>query len=297
MTIVDVHTHLMWYPDHISDEYADEALAAKLVKLEQSGGKAHAGSLDRHVYDARPGDHWEASRSADRVVVFGLSARPSGVHVPNDVIADYVREHPGKLEGWASVNPAEHDAIDQLEHGVEDLGLRGLKIGPAYQHFDPRDERYFPFFERVSAYGLPVMVHQGTTFPSSARIEWAKPLQLERLAMTFPDMRMIIAHLGHPWEEDAVALVRKAPNVWTDISAVHYRPWRYWQAMITALEYGVTHKILLGSDFPSATVDNVVEGLHAVNDVVAGTGLPTVPRDVQDRIVHENHKGFFGADW
>ena len=69
--------------------------------------------------------------------------------------------------------------------------------------------------------------------------------------MAFPGLRMIVAHLGHPWEEDLVALVRKAPNVCADISACHYRPWRYWQAMATACEYGVTHKLLLGSDFPS----------------------------------------------
>ena len=52
--------------------------------------------------------------------------------------------------------------------------------------------------------------------------------------MDFPDLRMIVAHLGHPWEEDLVALIRKAPNVYADISACHYRPWRYWQAMVTA---------------------------------------------------------------
>ena len=72
------------------------------------------------------------------------------------------------------------------------------------------------------------MWHQGTTFPSRARLKWGLPLQLEDVAMDFPDLKMIIAHLGHPWEEDMTALVRKCPNVYTDISAVHYRPWRYW---------------------------------------------------------------------
>ena len=38
--IVDVHSHVMWYPDHVAEEFAAEALASKLVKLEMSGGKA-----------------------------------------------------------------------------------------------------------------------------------------------------------------------------------------------------------------------------------------------------------------
>lgn len=297
MTIVDVHTHLMWYPDHIDEDYAQEALASKLVKLERSGGLVNAASLDLHSYDSRPDDHWEASEGADRVVVFGLSAKPTGVDVPNEIIADYVAQHPDKLEGWASVNPADSDAIEQLEHCVEDLGLKGLKLGPVYQHWDPRDRRYWPFFERCQRYGLPLLFHQGTTFPSRARLEWGKPLQLEPLAMDFPDMRLIIAHLGHPWEEDVVALARKAPNVWADISACHYRPWRYWQAMITAVEYGVGHKLLLGSDYPSGTIQNVIDGLHAVNAPVADTSLPRVPNDIQDRIIHENWRGFFGEGW
>ena len=103
--IVDVHTHLFWYPDHISEQFATEALASKLVKLQQSGGEAYAARLDLHSYDSRPEDHWAASATADRVVVFGLQARATGIWVPNELIAGYVAEHPEKLIGWCSVQP------------------------------------------------------------------------------------------------------------------------------------------------------------------------------------------------
>ena len=288
--IVDVHSHIMWYPDHVSEETARDALASKLVKLKYSGGEIHAARLDLHSYDSRPEDHWEAAQQADKVVVFGMSARPTGISVPNELIAEYVASHPEKLIGWASVNPAEEDAIDQLDHCVTDLGLSGLKIGPTYQHFDPTDRSYWPFFRRCSELGIPIMWHQGTTFSASARLRWALPLLLEDVAMDFPDLRMIIAHLGHPWEEDVVALMRKTPNMYADISAVHYRPWRYWQAMVTAMEYGVTHKLLLASDYPSGTLSNVINGLRGINDIVEGTRLPTIPTEIQDRIIFENWK-------
>ena len=291
--IVDCHSHLMWYPDHVGERYAQEALASKLIKLKYSGGEAHAAKLDLHSYDSTPEMHWEVSKAADKVVVFGLHARPVGVVVPNELIAEYARQHPDKIEGWASVNPAEPDCIEQLEYCVRDLGLKGLKLGPVYQHFDPQDRKHWPFFKKVQEFGLPIMWHQGTTFPSQAKLKWGLPLQLEDLAMDFPDLKMIIAHLGHPWEQDTVVLIRKCPNVYTDISAVHYRPWRYWQAMMTAMEYGVAHKILLGSDFPSGTITNVINGLRNVNKPVEGTGLPQIPREIQDRIIYENWKEFF----
>lgn len=294
--IVDCHSHLMWYPDHVSERYAQEALASKLVKLQFSGGEVYADKLDLHSYDAKPEDHWKAAEPADKVIVFGLQARATGIWVPNELIAEYVRQHQEKLEGWASVDPNEPDCVEQLEHCVKNLGLKGLKLGPVYQHFDPRDRKHWPLFKVCERLGLPIMWHQGTTFPSQARLAWGLPLQLEDIAMAFPELKMIIAHLGHPWEQDMVALIRKCPNVYTDISAVHYRPWRYWQAMVTAMEYGVAHKILLASDFPSATITHVINGLRNVNKPVEGTNLPTFPAELQDRIIYENWKSFF-SQW
>jgi len=294
--IVDVHSHVMWYPDHIGERYAREALASKLVKLRISGGAAYAGALDLHSYDSRPEQHWAASATADRVMVFGLQAKATGVWVPNEIIADYVAQHPEKLTGWASVDPNEPDCVEQLEHAVGTLGLRGLKLGPAYQHFDPTDRHHWPLFATAQRLGIPVIWHQGTTFPSQAKLRVSSPLALEDVAMEFPELRMIVAHLGHPWEEDLVALIRKSPNVYADISACHYRPWRYWQAMATAHEYGVTHKLLLGSDFPSGTIDNVIDGLRRVNEPVEGTRLPRIPESAIEAIIHDNWKEPF-PEW
>lgn len=291
--IIDCHTHVMWYPDHLSEQYAGEALASKLVKLKRSGGLAYSAKLDKHCYDSKPEDHWKAAEIVDKVVVFGLQAKASGICVPNELIAEYAAQHPDKVEGWTSVDPNEPDCIEQLEYSVDTLKLKGLKLGPVYQHFDPQDRKHWPFFKKAQQLGLPIMWHQGTTFPSAAKLKWGLPLQLEDIAMDFPDLKMIIAHLGHPWEVDTMVLIRKCPNMYTDISAVHYRPWRYWQAMVTAMEYGVEHKILPGSDFPSGTMDNIIKGLRAVNKPVEGTGLPKIPTEVQDMILYENWKEFF----
>ena len=288
--IVDIHSHLGWYPDHQTEEFASEALASKKVKLEQSGGGAHATCMNLHSYDSHPEQHWEASTNADRVVVFGLQAKATGFWVPNDLIADYAADHPDKVIGWASVDPTDPGHLDELERCVEDLKLTGLKLGPAYQGWDPTNRDYWAVFERCQHYNIPVIWHQGTTFPSKARLRVSPPLLLEDIAMEFPDLTMIVAHLAHPWETDLIVLLRKTPNLYADISAVHYRPWRYWQAMVTAMEYGATNKLLLGSDFPSATIDHVIAGLRKVNDIVEGTKLPTIPTEIQDRIIHDNWK-------
>jgi uncharacterized protein len=294
--IVDTHTHLMWYPDHISDEYANAALASKLVKLRQSAGKAHADHLDLHSYDSRPDDHWQVSQEVDRVVVFGLKAPRAGIDVPNEVVAEYAAAHRDRVVGWASVDPNDQDCVGQLEYAARELGLRGLKLGPVYQHFDPTDHRHFPLWAKAVELGIPTIWHQGTTFPRDAPLKWANPIQLEEIALAFPQLVMIVAHLGHPWETETVVTIRKQPNMYADVSAIHYRPWRMWQALVTAQEYGVEHKLLFGSDYPSARPSQVIEGLRTVNDLIAGTRLPRVTEETIDGILHRNHAAIF-PEW
>jgi predicted TIM-barrel fold metal-dependent hydrolase len=286
----------MWYPEHISEEYAEAALEAKRVKLRMSGGRAHVGTLDLHVYDARPDDHWQMAQQVDRVVVFGLQARKAGIYVPNEVISEYAAAHPDRVVGWASIDPNEPDCVALLEHAVRELGLRGLKLGPVYQHFDPTDPRHFPLWAKAAELGIPTIWHQGTTFPRNAPLKWANPVQLEEIALAFPTLVMVVAHLGHPWETETIVTIRKQPRMYADVSAIHYRPWRMWQALVTAQEYGVQHKLLFGSDYPSGKPSDVIAGLEAVNDLVEGTKLPRVTDDTIEGILHRNHAAVF-PEW
>jgi uncharacterized protein len=146
---------------------------------------------------------------------------------------------------------------------------------------------------------MPLLVHQGTTFPRRAPLKWANPVLLEDVAISFPELRIIIAHLGHPWEAETVAVIRKQPNVFADVSALHFRPWRFWQAMVTAMEYGVLGKVLLASDYPSSTITQTIAGLREVNAIVDGTPLPRIPEGAIDAIIFENWRAFAweGIDW
>jgi hypothetical protein len=85
-------------------------------------------------------------------------------------------------------------------------------------------------------------------------------------------------------------LIRKHPNLYANISVLHYRPWRHGQALMTAIEYGVAHKLIFGSDFPSATPEQMIVGQWKVNDIVAGTNFPRVSDEVIHNIIYENWK-------
>ena len=260
--LVDIHTNLGWYPDHYSDEFVEFALAAKKAKMRITPDVYFAGEEEeeKNAFDSTPETLLEATKDCDKVVVFGIKAPFCGINIPQELIADFVNQHSDRFIGWCSVDPNDDDCVNQLVYNVETLGLRGLKVAPIYQNFDPQDPKHLPLFKKAEALDIPVIWHQGTSFVRPGPLKYSNPIFLEDIAVACPDLRMIIAHMGHPWEDECVVLIRKHPNLYTDISALHYRPLRHYQAFMSALEYGVEHKLIFGSDFPSATPEQVIAG-------------------------------------
>ena len=266
--IVDCHTHI-GHRGHFGGAFMDDAARA------WGDDYSPARTLDQH---------WEAIAEVDRAIVLAFAAPAVGFDVPNEYVAEYVAAHPEKLIGFASVDPSRSGAVAELERAIS-TGLHGLKLAPTYQGFDPLASSAFDVYEAAQGMGLPVIWHQGTTFVRTARLAHALPIQLDEIALRFPELRIVIAHMGHPWIEQAVVVVRKHPHLYADISALYPRPWQFYNGLVTACEYRVTDRLLFGTDWPFGTVADTIAGLRAVNRVAEGTGLPRVPEDVIEGIL------------
>ncbi len=295
--IVDVHTHVWLFPEHLSEEVAREILAARLRRHRVAGllNYPHPPTLpsetDPRAVNITPEAHWAHAQHAERTVVLAFRSRALGIDASNEYVARYVRQHPDRLIGFACVDPNDADAVDEFEHCVRNLGMRGLKLAPIYQHFDPSERRFFPLYAKANELGVPILWHMGATVLRRAPLKVSHPILLQDVALAFPELKMIVAHLGHPWEVETVVLMRQSPNVWADISALHYRAWRLYQMLVTAVEYGVPDRLLLGTDFSAATMPDTIAALRNVNESIKGTPLPKVPAEVIELIIHENWRG------
>ena len=270
--IVDCHTHV--------------GLAGRHV-----GGAIHEDLMrtwGRPLWHVPLEEHWAAMRAVDRAIVLAFDAPRIGVVVPNEYVAEYVSQHPEKLIGFASVDPHRDRAPALLEDAIRRLGLRGLKIAPIYQHFDPWSVEAYALYEAADALRIPVLWHQGTTFVRDAPLIHARPVLLDEVARRFPNLRMWIAHLGHPWCDELISVIRKHPNLYADMSALTPRPLQFYFAMASAVEYGVAHKIFFGTDYPFTTVESSLNGLRGVNQVAEGTGFPRIPEEVIEGIIQRN---------
>jgi len=277
--IIDVHSHAWRFPEHFGDDFVAQAKRAK------------AGGVDLSVrYD----DYAAAATPDTRTIVFGGKARNCGLWVDDRYVADYVAAHPDKLIGYLSVDPTQDDWQREMHEGHQELGLRGIKLLPMYAGFRPDDERLDPLWNYATRHHLPVLLHTGTTFISQAVLDCTLPRHVDRVAIRFGDVKIIMAHLGHPYEGECVAVIRKHANVYADCSALHYRPFQLYHSLMLVQEYGVWHKVLFGSDYPFTTVNASVEGLWAVNQMLDGTHLPRLDERAIDDLIHRDSLRILG---
>ncbi len=169
-----------------------------------------------------------------------------------------------------------------------------MKLGPVYQGVHPLDPRNYEIYRYCARHGLPIITHMATTFSSGVPLEYARPLHMDQVACDFPELRIVLAHLGHPWEAETIAVIRKQPNVYADVSALYYRPWQFYHAMRLLLEYRAEKKVLFGSDFPATTTADSLAGVRAVNAILANSGLPRVPETIVEEIIQRDSLALLG---
>ena len=149
----------------------------------------------------------------------------------------------------------------EYQRCLNDLDIKGIKLGPNYQDFHPHSVEAMKLYSRLENDNVPILFHQGTSPVTNAPLEYSHPRYIDKIATVFPNLKMILAHLGHPWQEYCMSVVRKHKNVYADLSAQFYRPWSFWQGMNLFSEWGVLDKVFFGSDWPVTTPLQTEEGI------------------------------------
>ena len=292
--IVDVHSH---NPTHEHDVPPEDVTTNPLIGT----GVKLAGSLSEYSTAMEP---------VDKALVFGIAPRPGGDKHPltdwnagwdenlnqNDIAARVAAINPQKFIPFMSLHPEQPDIDAEYERAVGELGCRGIKLALSYQAVDPVSDAAFRLFDRLQSDGLPIVFHNGMSASPDAVLRYAHPLAMDEVAIAFPRLKMILAHTSHPWYEDCMSVVRKHPNVWTDISGMPSRPWMAWRAMRVFYEFSATHKMLFGSDWTLWTPQETMDGLRAIPRFAREHSLPPIPEDEIEAIINRNSLELLGLE-
>jgi predicted TIM-barrel fold metal-dependent hydrolase len=267
--LIDWHTNL-WLPEHMG--------AGQQAELQRKTGRSVDASPDAHrrnVVDA-----------CDKFACIAMKWNRLGIHIPNEFVAEYVQEHRGRAVGFACADPADSDGPAQFERAVVKLGLRGLKFSPVYAGFHPWSREAWRFYEIANDLKVPILWHQSAAYADQSTLEYGNPILLDRIARSFPELRMILAHVGQPWIGETIVLLRKHRQLFSDLSARYYRKWQCYNALMLAIDYAVTDQLLFGSDFPIQTTQAAMASFQAINDWGEPVSLPRIPDELIDDILY-----------
>ncbi len=180
----------------------------------------------------------------------------------NEFSSRMAKPFPDRLIPFGGIDPRRvPDVAAEMDQLLGNLGLRGIKLHPPHQFFRANDylngddlRGLAIIYEKCIEYGVPVMVHTGTSVFPRARNKFANPMDLDDVIVDFPDLKLIIAHGGRPlYMDETLFLLRRSSNVFVDISSVppkkvlDYFPWieRY------------AGQAMFGSDWPGLGVKDL----------------------------------------
>ncbi len=182
----------------------------------------------------------------------------------NTFAARYAEAAPNRLLPYGGVHPRfTSDPEGQVEELLH-LGIRCLKIHPPHQMFPANAytmglEALGRIYRRCEERGLPIMVHTGTSIFPGARCKYGRPMELDDVAIDFPDLTILMAHGGRPlWMDEAFFILRRHRNVYLELSGIPPRK---------VLEYfpriaEIGDRVVWGTDWPSPGVRDLRENLN-----------------------------------
>ena len=169
----------------------------------------------------------------EKTVVFTL---------PNNLVRRAVQKYPDRLIGYVWVNPNEgKKAVEEVKRALGDWGFQGIKLHPLLHAFIPSDEAVLPIMEEAGQSGVPVLFHSGHP-------PFSLPWQIGEVAELFPDVPIIMGHMGHGhgcYIHGSITTAKKYPNIYLETSGMPMHT-----KIKEAYEQVGSDRVMYGSDAP-----------------------------------------------
>ena len=248
MKIIDAHIHFYKDPNGYFD------------KIAKTAGHENSEKYLKEYF-----------RSHD--IVKGIAVGNVGTDPKDNVYPSFLSYAVGinKMDG---TEMSKKEILGQIEDNLKRKSCVGIKLYPGYTHEYIFEKHYYPIYELAAAYGKTVAVHTGITASDDALLKYCHPLVLDEVAVAFPNVKLVMCHIGYPWLADAIAVLEKNENVFADISGILVGNektipkiekddctefLRRWLSML-----GMYDKIMYGTDWPLVNIEMYIDFVKKV---------------------------------
>lgn len=160
---------------------------------------------------------------------------------------------------FCTINPTlSSQPAEEFKKYVQ-MGAKGIKLYPSYNHFYPNDSKLYSLYSIADDQKLPLLVHTGSSVFKGSKLKYADPIYLDDVATDFPALSILLAHSGRGlWYEKAFFLSRIHPNLYLEISGL---PPKNLLNYFPNLEKNID-KFVYGSDWPGIkSIDSNIEAI------------------------------------
>lgn len=202
----------------------------------------------------------------------------AGPFMTNRLVADIAASHPDRYSPMAWVDPTVsiRSAVAELQRRVVDDGFIGLKVEPFLHDRPPTDAIFYPLYSKCVELDIAVQIQVGNTGPMLPSYT-GDPLYIDRIALDFPELRIVCGHIGWPWTEVMIAVAWKHPNVFVDTSA--YLPKSYPDAFVKFMKTFGQDRCIYASDWPLLPFGRPLRQVDEYLDL---------PPEARQKFLHDN---------
>ncbi|MFP4170229.1 MAG: amidohydrolase family protein [Methanomassiliicoccales archaeon] len=254
--IVDAHCHM-----YTRDMLPDSAVQAYLEPMRALEDIMDWGLDDEVVWpnfvaDARELVKVMDTAGIDKSIIlpldYGRVEEPrTGFREYNRWVFESAQEFEDRIIPFVGIDPVRRGSGDFVEEHVRRWNAQGVKIYPA-TGFYPYEERLSGFWDAMEDLGVLVVSHTGAAWGPFEE-EYCHPEYFRSVAEEHPSLRIVLAHLGGKWREEAFRLAEEFENVYSDCSALQgWLPSQPEMAEQRLREVAdrIPDKVLFGTDWP-----------------------------------------------
>lgn len=172
----------------------------------------------------------------------------------NEWAVSAVNASGGRLSCLVGLDPIAMDRpfMAEMASRLVGAGASGLKVAPAFVLTYPDDEAMAPVWDLARQLGVFVLAESGAG-SFRGRPPYGHPARFEAVLEAYPDVRIMLAHLGIGAEEEVARLTARYPNLYADISMrLPPSAWAHWdpdEAVAWMRRIG-TDRVVYGSNYP-----------------------------------------------
>jgi len=134
----------------------------------------------------------------------------------NKQTARMIKKFPDRLKGVALIDPYHSNASKKTKQAVKEFGFSAVYVSPSHWQIPANDPRFYPIYSMANELGIPVFIHSAMNYDTQISMDLGRPIHIDPVAMSFPDLKIVATCGGWPWVNEMVGLARRHRNVYIE---------------------------------------------------------------------------------